>query len=111
MTKAEVISKISEKTGIEKAEVQATIESFFDTVMECLEDGDSVFIRSFGTFTNKFRAEKTARSFKSAKNGEKPETSAIKVDAHFIPYFKPAKEFMRSVKESKILQAELKKKA
>ena len=62
MTKADIVSKISDKLGIEKADVQATVESFMDEVKASLESGDNVYLRGFGSFIIKTRAEKTGRN-------------------------------------------------
>ena len=62
MTKADLVSKISEKLGMEKGDVQATVESFMDEVKNSLESGDNVYLRGFGSFIIKRRAEKTGRN-------------------------------------------------
>ena len=90
MTKADLVSKISEKLGIEKGDVQATVESFMDEVKSSLENGDNVYLRGFGSFIVKTRAEKTGRNI--SKN------TTIKIPAHNIPAFKPAKVFIEGVK-------------
>ena len=90
MTKADLVSKISEKLGIEKGDVQATVESFMDEVKSSLESGDNVYLRGFGSFIVKTRAEKTGRNI--SKN------TTIKIPAHNIPAFKPAKVFTEGVK-------------
>jgi len=82
MTKADIVSKISEKLGIEKGDVQATVESFMD----------NVYLRGFGSFIIKTRAEKTGRNI--SKN------TTIKIPAHNIPAFKPAKVFVEGVKSN-----------
>ena len=64
MTKADVISKISEQTGIDKNDVSASVEAFFTVVKESMEGGDNIYIRGFGSFINKKRAKKVARSRK-----------------------------------------------
>lgn len=92
MTKAEIVTKISEKLGIEKADVQATVESFMDEVKTSLESGDNVYLRGFGSFIIKTRAEKTGRNI--SKN------TTIKIPAHNIPAFKPAKVFVEGVKSN-----------
>lgn len=99
MTKADIITKISEKTGIEKADVQATIEKFFDVVKDSMEQGESIYVRGFGSFVNKKRAKKVARNI--SKN------TAIVIDAHFIPSFKPSKQFVKKIKESSKLKKTL----
>ncbi|HKJ05858.1 MAG TPA: HU family DNA-binding protein [Flavobacteriaceae bacterium] len=90
MTKAEIVSNISEKSGIEKADVLATVEAFMDEVKDSLESGDNVYLRGFGSFIIKTRAEKTGRNI--SKN------TTIKIPAHNIPAFKPAKIFVEGVK-------------
>ena len=83
-------SKISEKLGIEKGDVQATVETFMEEVKTSLESGDNVYLRGFGSFIIKTRAEKTGRNI--SKN------TTIKIPAHNIPAFKPAKVFVEGVK-------------
>lgn len=92
MTKSEVISEISEKTGIEKADVSATVEAFFSVVKNSLADGENIYVRGFGSFINKKRAKKVARNI--SKN------TAIIIDAHFVPSFKPSKVFVEKIKTS-----------
>ena len=62
MTKADLVAKISEKLGIEKGDVQATVETFMEEVKTSLESGDNVYLRGFGSFIIKTRAEKTGRN-------------------------------------------------
>lgn len=97
MTKAEIVTKIADQTGINKSDVLITIESFINVVKSSMEDGDDIFIRGFGSFVNKKRAKKVARNI--SKN------TAIVIDAHFVPTFKPAKEFVDKVKSSPKLKA------
>ena len=85
MTKADIVSKISDKSGIEKADVLATVEAFMTEVKGSLEQGENVYLRGFGSFIIKTRAEKTGRNI--SKN------TTIKIPAHNIPAFKPAKTF------------------
>lgn len=90
MTKAEIVASISEKTGIDKAEVLATVEAFMSEIKSSLESKDNVYLRGFGSFIIKERAEKTGRNI--SKN------TTIKIPAHYIPAFKPAKVFVSGVK-------------
>ncbi|AFK03378.1 histone family protein DNA-binding protein [Emticicia oligotrophica DSM 17448] len=92
MTKAEVIVAIADKTGVDKASVSTTIESFFEIVKDTLAKGDAVYVRGFGSFVNKHRAAKKARNI-SAK-------TTVMVPAHSVPGFKPSKEFTEQVKAS-----------
>ena len=90
MTKADIITEISDKTGVEKVAVQATVEAFMASIKGSLEDGKNVYLRGFGSFIVKERAEKTGRNI--SKN------TTIIIPAHNIPSFKPAKTFVESVK-------------
>lgn len=92
MTKADIVNAISENTGIEKMVVQKTIEAFMESVKGSLINGEDVFLRGFGSFVVKKRAEKTARDM--AKN------TTITIPAHNIPAFKPAKSFVSEVKDN-----------
>ena len=90
MTKAEIVTEIASKTGIEKVAVQAVVESFMETVKETMVEGENVYLRGFGSFIIKERAEKTGRNI--SKN------TTIIIPAHKIPAFKPAKTFVNEVK-------------
>ncbi|ASF44568.1 MULTISPECIES: HU family DNA-binding protein [Capnocytophaga] len=90
MTKAEIVSKISDKLGLDRNDVQLTVENFMDEVISSLESGQNVYLRGFGSFIIKTRAEKTGRNI--SKN------TTIKIPAHNIPAFKPAKVFVEGVK-------------
>ena len=99
MTKADIISEISTKTGIEKVDVQETVEAFFKVIKNSMIGGDNVYVRGFGSFVVKKRAQKTARNI--SKN------TAIIIPEHFVPRFKPAKVFVDKVKNaSKKVKAE-----
>lgn len=90
MTKAEIVSNISNELGIDRADVQATVENFMKEIKTSLEKGENVYLRGFGSFIIKTRAEKTGRNI--SKN------VAIKIPAHNIPAFKPAKMFVQGIK-------------
>ena len=91
MTKAEIISKIVENTGLPKKDVAATVEAFMQEIrVRMAENKENVYLRGFGTFTVKHRARKTARNI--SKN------ITMVIDAHDIPAFKPAKSFLEKMK-------------
>ena len=92
MTKADIVNEISEKTGIEKIVVQTTIEAFMKSIRTSITDGKNVYLRGFGTFVVKKRAEKIGRNI--SKN------TTVVIPAHFIPTFKPAKVFSDRVKRN-----------
>ena len=90
MTKAEIVTDISEKTGLEKIDIQIVMEAFMLEIKTALEKGENVYLRGFGSFIIKQRAEKTGRNI--SKN------TTIIIPAHHIPAFKPAKIFVEEVK-------------
>lgn len=92
MTKADIVNEISKNTGIEKVTVQRSVEAFMDTIRTSLAEGKNVYLRGFGSFIVKKRAEKTARNI--SKN------TTIIIPEHFIPAFKPAKTFVAKVKNN-----------
>ncbi len=92
MTKAEIVADIANKTGIEKVAVQAVIESFMESLKDTMISGENIYLRGFGSFIIKERAEKTGRNI--SKN------TTIVIPAHKIPAFKPAKSFVNAVKNN-----------
>ena len=91
MTKAEIVNEIANKTGVDKAAVQVVVEKFMDTVKGSLSDGENVYLRGFGSFIVKERAQKTARNISKK--------TTIVIPAHKIPAFKPCKTFVNVVKK------------
>lgn len=85
MTKAEIVAEISKQTGVEREEALKIVEAFMVTVKDQIAAGEDIFLRGFGTFTTKTRAEKVGRLIK--------ENKSVVVPAHKIPYFKPCEEF------------------
>ena len=92
MTKADLINEVSKKTGIEKVIVKETVEAFMDSIKESLMNNNNVYLRRFGSFVVKKRAQKTARNI--SKN------TTIVIPEHYIPSFKPSKLFVTEVKEN-----------
>lgn len=92
MTKADIINEISEKTGIDKTDVQTTVEAFFSVIKKSMSEGENIYVRGFGSFVNKKRAKKIARNI--SKN------TAIVIEEHFVPSFKPSKMFTEKIKKS-----------
>ena len=90
MTKAEIVSEIVQETGLERAEVLRLVEVFMSTIKSSLSKGKNVYLRGFGSFVVKERAQKTGRNI--SKN------TSIIIPAHNIPAFKPAKTFVEDVK-------------
>jgi DNA-binding protein HU-beta len=90
MTKADIVADIQNRTGIDKATILVTVEAFMASVKESLANEENVYLRGFGSFILKKRAQKTARNI--SKN-----TTMI-IPEHNIPAFKPAKTFMEDIK-------------
>ena len=91
MRKLELINKVSKVTGIDRQDVDETVEATIHTIKQSLINGDSVFIRGFGSFINKKRARKIARNIST--------NTALILEAHYVPSFKPSKKFVKSVKD------------
>ncbi len=92
MRKLELINKVSKVTGIDRQDVDETVEATIHTIKQSLINGDSVFIRGFGSFINKKRAKKIARNIST--------NTALILEAHYVPSFKPSKKFVKSVKDN-----------
>ena len=90
MTKAELVTEIAKTTGIDKTDALAVVEKFMEVVKDSLANGDSVYLRGFGTFALKKRAEKPGRNI--SKN------TTVIIPAHNIPSFKPADSFKELLK-------------
>ena len=93
MTKADIVARVAQQTGVKKAVAMTVVEAFMETVKDSMIAGNDVFLRGFGSFVVKQRAEKVARNI--SKN------TTIVIPAHSIPAFKPAKTFLDAVKEGK----------
>ena len=93
MRKSDLVNNISEKTGIPKVDVLVTVETLIQEIKENIAKGQNIYIRGFGSFITKKRAAKIGRNIK--KN------IAVEIPEHYIPAFKPAKEFMQEIKSSK----------
>ena len=92
MTKAEIVSEIVSKTGVEPYRVRAIVEQFMDCVEESLSKGENVYLRGFGNFIVKSRAKKMARNI--SKN------TSVVIPAHHYPYFNPSESFLRELVKS-----------
>ena len=94
MRKADLINIISDKTGIPKVDVLVTLETMFKEIKSSLASGENLYVRGFGSFIIKKRAAKIGRNIK--KN------VAVAIPEHYIPAFKPSKEFMKDIKNANI---------
>ena len=92
MTKADIVNEISKGTGVEKAQVQQIVEAFMESIKGSLTANNNVYLRGFGSFIVKKRAQKVARNI--SKN------TTITIPEHNIPAFKPSKSFVQKVKDN-----------
>ena len=90
MTKADIVNEVAKATGLEKSQVHSVIVAFMETVKDSVSKDNSVYLRGFGSFTAKKRAQKTARNISKQKT--------IVIPEHYIPAFKPSKTFLNLVK-------------
>jgi len=96
MRKSDLINNISDKTGIPKVDVLVTVESLIKEIKTNIAKGENIYIRGFGSFITKKRAAKIGRNIK--KN------IAVHIPEHYIPAFKPSKEFVNEVKQMQTVQ-------
>lgn len=94
MRKADLVNEIADKTGVPKVDVLVTLEQFFKEVKGSLEEGENVYVRGFGSFVVKKRAKKIGRNIQ--------ENTAIEIPAHYIPDFRPSKDFKERVRAIEI---------
>lgn len=92
MIKSEVILEIANRTGISRSDVQLTIEVLFQTIERAMAKREKVHFRGFGSFLNKKRARKVARNIS--------QNTALIIEEHYIPSFKPSKAFLDKIRES-----------
>ena len=90
MTKQDIVNQISKKTGIDKITALAVVEAFMEQVKDSLGANENVYLRGFGSFILKKRAQKTARNI--------TQNTTMIIPEHNIPAFKPAKVFFDAVK-------------
>ena len=93
MTKSDLVKEITAKTGAEKIEVERIIESLMASIISSMSHNKNVYLRSFGSFVVKKRAKKTARNISKG--------TTVIIPEHYVPTFKPAKEFVLEVKTKK----------
>jgi len=90
MRKADIVTRIADTTGIQKSDVLLALEAFFKEVKTSVKNGENVYVRGFGSFISKKRAQKIGRVIKR--------NESIIIPEHYIPAFKTAKIFMQQMK-------------
>jgi len=89
MTKAELVTSICARTGMNKDMALAALVASMASIKESILNGEEVTLRGFGTFGLKERKEKVARNI--TKN------TTVIVPAHKIVTFKPSAGFEEEV--------------
>lgn len=93
MTKADLISSVSEKTGLAKKDADAAVNAVFDSITGALKKGDKVQLVGFGTFVVKDRP---------ARDAINPATKQkIRIAATRVPGFKAGKGLKEAVAKKK----------
>lgn len=90
MTKADIVTEIAKKTGMDKNSVLVVVEAFMESVKDSMANGENVYLRGFGSYILKKRAQKTARNISRS--------TTIIIPEHNIPAFKPSKAFTSRIK-------------
>lgn len=85
MTKADLVEKVAERTGLTRTDVAVVVDSFLDTIKKSMEESKNIEIRGFGTFKIKVRKARKARN---PRTGEE-----VPVPDRKVPVFKPSNEF------------------
>ena len=89
MNKTDLVNSIATKSGLNKKNSEAALNSFITSVEEALKTGDKVVLVGFGTFEVRQRAE---------RKGRNPQTKqAIMIPASTLPAFKAGKAFRAAV--------------
>ena len=96
MTKADIVTDIAVETGLERTEALRAVEAFMNSIKNSLSKGQNVYLRGFGSFVVKERAEKTGRNISKK--------TTIIIPAHNIPSFKPSKTFVEDVKKKVLVK-------
>ena len=78
MTKAELVSAIAEKSGLEKAQAKDAVEAFVACVTLCLQQGAEVRIVGFGSFTPVDRKPGMARNPRTGEPVKRPACKAVR---------------------------------
>lgn len=94
MTKFELITSISRKTGLEKKEAQTIVESFFEVIKDAVSQKKTIYLRGFGSFHPQLRLQKKARNIIKNKT--------VLVEPYYRPKFKPSKFFVEKIKTANL---------
>lgn len=91
MTKAEIVKEIVRKTGVKAVTAATVVERTIAEIRRAMIDGENVYLRGFGSFVIKERAQKMARDITRNKT--------IVVPARRVPTFRPSKALLKKVEQ------------
>ncbi|HYG22189.1 MAG TPA: HU family DNA-binding protein [Verrucomicrobiae bacterium] len=90
LTKRDLVTRISEETGMVQQEVLDVVQKTLDYIAEALANGDKVELRNFGVFEVKVRKARVGR------NPNAPSTD-VPIPERSVVRFKPGKEMRAEV--------------
>src|SRR6266852_5673377 len=90
LTKRDLVTRISEETGIVQQHVLDVLQKTLDHISEALAKGDKIELRNFGVFEVKVRKARIGR------NPNAPETD-VPIPQRSVVRFKPGKEMRAAV--------------
>tara|TARA_Y100001936_G_scaffold69539_1_gene68563 strand:- start:787 stop:1083 length:297 start_codon:yes stop_codon:yes gene_type:complete len=76
VTKDSLVEMVHNEIGLNKREAKELIESFFEQIKQCLEDGNDIKLSGFGNFTLR---DKSPRPGRNPKTGEEVTISSRRV--------------------------------
>jgi len=91
VTKSDLVNRMAEATGWTKVDCEVLLTGYLAYIIESLQEGDRVEIRGFGSF---YAKERQPRLVKNPKTGK-----VVSVAHRFVPVFKPARNFKKSVNQ------------
>ena len=99
MTKADIVKNISDKTGMDKSDVQMITEKLMSEIKNSLKNNENVYLRGFGSFSLRYRRPRIGRN---PKSGIK-----VQINERYVPHFKPGKELRDRVNHSMLAEQQV----
>lgn len=91
MKKSDLINKVAKQTKLTRSEAGEAINKFLELVKTSLAEGETIYIRGFGSFELKKSNKTKARDLQ--KN------IMIEIPERFLPVFKPYGNFLELIDE------------
>jgi nucleoid DNA-binding protein len=92
MTKRDLVSRISNETGMIQMDVQKVVQLTLDGISDAVAHGQKVELRNFGVFEVRTRKPRVGR------NPNEP-NSNVSIPSRTVVRFKPGKEMRESVQK------------